>query len=181
MPWVSFLISSTMKYSFKKFFWFWLPPLGYMAAVGFMSAVPNPQIGKETPDYILHALSYFLLTLLLIRLLFSLEPKKVLKVATTLRLCPKNRCEGFLFWHSVSLLGVLAAVVFGTINEIHQYFIPQRHCSFQDIVANSIGAFMAYGVSLVDHVLLTRTSFKRRWTNRANWLKSLSYLSFIRK
>lgn len=170
-----------MKYSFQKFFWFWLPPLGYMAAVGFMSAAPNPRIGNEIPDHILHALSYFLLTLLFIRMLLTLEPKNVLKVAATLRLCPKNRCEGFLFRHALSLLGVLAAVVFGIINEIHQYFIPERHCSFQDIVANFLGAFMAYGVSLVDHFLLTRTSFERRWTQRATWLKPLSYRSYIKK
>lgn len=169
-----------MKHSVNLIFWFWLPPLGYMLMIIFMSSLSDPGIGNSAPDYVLHSLGYFLLTLLLIRLALTIDPQKLLKITFLFFSCPQKYSQFFLFWQTASLLGVFIAIIFGITDEIHQYFVPERHCSFQDVIANFLGAFMAYGVSLVDHFLLTGTSFRRRWTHRASWLKSLSYRSYLK-
>ena len=132
-----------MKKHIHHIFWFWLPPLGYMAAIFFVSSLPNPQIGGDTPDYVLHALEYFLLTLLLIRLFLS-----------------SNRDNRHVFsWQYACVLGVIVAVSYGVTDEIHQYFIPGRHCSVHDVVSDMIGSIVAYGVASLDALLFHRYKF----------------------
>jgi hypothetical protein len=167
-----------MKYSLHHIFWFWLPPLGYMIAIFFMSSLSNPQIGGDTPDYILHSIAYFVLTLLLIRLLLAEQPQLFLKLMTFLS-GPKNIDSGLIFWHVASVSGVLVAIVYGITDELHQYFIPDRHCSINDLLANSFGAFMAYGISMLDYLIISRTSFQKRLTNRVKWLGAISYANYI--
>jgi len=36
-------------------------------------------------------------------------------------------------------LALILSISFGIFNEIYQYFIPERECSFGDIIANSLG------------------------------------------
>ena len=134
-------------------FWFWLPPLEYMAAIFFVSSLPNPQVGGETPDYILHALEYFLLTLLLMRLFLAKQSPLVLKQRQNFFLL--SGCRGDVInWHHACLLGVIIAIAYGVSDEIHQYFIPGRHCSWHDVVADTAGALLAYGVALLDYLVL---------------------------
>jgi VanZ family protein len=168
----------TIKHSIHYLFWFWLPPLGYMIAIFFMSSQSNPQIGVDTPDYVLHSIGYFVLTLLLIRLLLAEQPRILLKL-TTIFSGSKNIDNGFLFWHLASLLGVLIAIGYGVTDELHQYFTPGRHCSFKDLLANSFGAFIAYGISMLDYLILSRTSFQKRLTDRMKWLGVISYAKYV--
>ncbi|MFO8085185.1 MAG: VanZ family protein [Desulfobacterales bacterium] len=144
-----------------------------------MSSIPDPHIGNGTPDYILHFLAYFLLTLLLIRLLLTLEPQSLFKIVSIVKPDGGTGSEDFHFWHSASLLGVLVAIVFGITDEIHQYFTPGRHCSFRDVLADSFGAFVAYGISMLDHRMMNRISFQHRWSNRIKWLKAISYTTHL--
>lgn len=123
--------------------WFWLPPLGYMIAIFSVSSLPNPQIGGETPDYVLHALEYFLLALLLIRLLLSRQSSHPVS-------------KTFNHWHQACFVGMIIAIVYGISDESHQYFIPGRHCSLSDVVADSGGAILAYSVAALDYWLLSR-------------------------
>lgn len=127
----------------RRILWFWLPPLAYMIAIFSVSSLPNPQIGGETPDYVLHALEYFLLALLVIRLLLSRQSSP-----------PGSKT--FSHWHQACLVGMMIAIVYGISDESHQYFIPGRHCSLSDVVADSGGAILAYSVAALDYWLLSR-------------------------
>lgn len=154
-----------MKQRIHHFFWFWLPPLGYMAAIFYVSSLPNPQIGGETPDYVLHALEYFLLALLLIRLLL-------------LQHLLKSKGEDLNRWHLVCLLGAFIAISYGITDEFHQYFVPNRHCSLHDVVADAFGAFLAYTAAMLDYWLITRTSKRTKVLKRFRMLHSISYASY---
>ena len=140
--------------------WFWLPPIGYMMAIFFVSALPSPSLGIDTPDYVLHALEYFLLALLLIRLLLSRHGFET----------------GFPAWQRACLTGVLIAILYSLSDEIHQYFIPGRHCSLQDVLADTVGAMLAYSIALLDYLLLTRC---QPWMNFLKRYPSLSSLSYV--
>lgn len=151
----------------KHFFWFWLPPLGYMTAIFLASSLPGPQISRSMPDYVLHALEYFLLALLLMRLLLSgpFQPPDTMSV---------------MAWHHACVLGMTVAILYGISDEIHQYFIPGRHCSISDIGADAVGAVMAYGVALLDKQFLS-VRLRLLWTQRLQritWLYALSYVAY---
>ena len=149
----------------KHFFWFWLPPIGYMMAIFLVSSLSNPQIGGETPDYVLHAMEYFLLALLLIRLLLSGPVRQ-------------SGIEKVMAWHQACLLGMAVAMLYGISDEIHQYFIPGRHSSLSDVMADFFGAVMAYGAALLDkQLLLNRLPWMQR-LRRATWLYTLSYSAY---
>lgn len=153
-----------MKY-FHHILWFWLPPLGYMAAIFYVSSLPNPQIGGETPDYVLHALEYFLLALLLIRLLLSQSE-------------PQGQSQNFQRWHRACLLGGMIAIVYGLSDEFHQYFVPNRHCSLHDAAADAFGAFLAYTAAMAEYWLLTRTALHIRVFHSLRIFKRISYVTY---
>ncbi|GAK57789.1 VanZ family protein [Candidatus Vecturithrix granuli] len=154
-----------MKQCIHHIFWFWLPPLGYMITIFYVSSLPNPQISGEIPDYVLHALEYFLLTLLLIRLLLS-------------QYLLKSKVEDFQRWHLVCLLGTFIAIAYGITDEFHQYFVPNRHCSLHDVAADTFGAFLAYMAAMLDYWLLTRTSGRSKVLKKFRILHSISYISY---
>ncbi len=109
-----------------------------MLAIFFVSSLSNPGIGGDTPDYVLHGLEYFLLALLLIRLLLAKQLRQ------------KNRGT-FTDWRHACLFGLLIAIAFGVSDEIHQYFVPGRHCSFHDVISDTIGALLAYSGALLGY------------------------------
>jgi VanZ family protein len=139
-----------------------------MAAIFVVSSLPNPQIGGETPDYILHGLEYFLLTLLLIRLFLVKQSSLDEKIS-----------QDFRSWQYACLLGVIIAVGYGVTDEIHQYFVPGRHCSLHDVLSDTVGAMLAYGVATLDYLFLNHysplitTSLKR-----FRMIRSMSYAAY---
>lgn len=146
----------------QYFFWFWLPPLSYMAAIFYVSSLQNPQMGGETPDYVLHALEYFLLTLLLIRLLLS-------------RSAPHSESLFFSVWQRACLVGFALAVFYGLSDELHQYFVPGRHCTWSDALADTFGAFCAYSAGLFDYRLFNKHPARKAFAQRYPTLSRLSY------
>lgn len=138
-------------------FWFYLPPIAYMVAIFSVSAMTNPTFQGETPDYVLHALEYFLLALLWIRLLLAH------------RLPENNKAV----WLRLCLLGAGIAICYGICDEFHQYFVPGRHCSLHDVAADAFGALVACGAGWLDFWLKLP---RRVVINRiVSPLKSLSY------
>jgi VanZ family protein len=94
-----------------------------MAAIFYLSSLPDPPVPADVPDYSLHAPAYFGLTLLAIRAL----------------------CGGR--WHAVTpatLAGAwLIAVLYGVTDEWHQSFVPNRSAELRDLGSDAIGAFVA--------------------------------------
>ncbi len=150
-----------------KTVWFWLPPIGYMAAIFVVSSLPNPQIGGETPDYILHGLEYFLLALLLIRLFLVRQS-----------LLDKKSKGNFTNWQQACLLGVIIAIGYGVTDEIHQYFVPGRHCSLSDVFSDTVGAILAYGVASLDYFFLKRYNSWLTFLKRFKMIRSMSYITY---
>ncbi len=144
-------------------FWFYLPPIAYMVAIFSVSAMSNPTFQGETPDYVLHALEYFLLALLLIRLLLA-------------RRLPENAKAS---WLRLCLLGAGIAIAYGIGDELHQYFVPGRHASLHDVAADAFGALLACGAGWLDYVakLPCRTRINRLLLP----LRSLSYSAYQQK
>ena len=149
-----------MKTRLYYWFWFYLPPIAYMVAIFSVSAMPNPTFQGETPDYVLHALEYFLLALLLIRLLLA-------------RHLPEHDRAA---WLRLCLLGAGIAIAYGIGDEWHQYFVPGRDANLHDVAADSFGALLACGAGWLDYFL----KLPRRMTiNRAlSPLRSLSYSAY---
>jgi len=164
-----------MKQHAFRIFGFLLPPLAYMAAIFWVSALPNPQIGVKAPDYLLHALEYFLLTLLLIRFFLSLPHAILLNLASFVP-CFKKRAATFRAWHAACLLGALVSMLYGVSDELHQYFTPGRHCSLSDVLADAFGSFLAYGIALLDYWLLARTSVHARLLHHLKLFGRCSYV-----
>ena len=190
-------------------FWFWLPPLGYMAAIFVVSSLSHPEvIGGDIPDYFLHALEYFLLALLVIRLLLarpfqgiarSHAPRGNAKSGRsasiaaerhTVRSDAERRNENvtalggrgdFRAWHRLCLLGVIITIAYGMSDEFHQYFVPNRQCTLSDLLADAVGALLAYGVALPDYLLLTRCRPWLAFLRRCGPLFSVSYAAYLQK
>jgi VanZ family protein len=101
----------------------WGPVILYMAAIFFVSGIPNPPIPSDIPDVSLHEAAYFGLTLVLIRAL----------------------ARGT--WNGVTFTTLAAAwviaVAYGFTDEFHQSFVPHRHAELRDLAADAIGAFAA--------------------------------------
>ena len=145
---------------FQYWFWFYLPPIAYMVAIFSVSAMPNPTFQGETPDYVLHALEYFLLSLLVIRALLA-------------RRLPENDHAAWLW---LCLLGAGIAICYGIGDELHQYVVPGRHCSLHDVAADAFGALLACGAGWLDFFLKLP---RRAYINcMPVSLKSLSYSAY---
>ena len=52
--------------------------------------------------------------------------------------------------------GLLLAACYGISDELHQYFVPGRHCTGSDVLADTVGALLAYGSGLLDYRLVTK-------------------------
>jgi VanZ family protein len=152
----------------KSIFWFWLPTIGYLAAIFFVSALPNPQIGGDTPDYVLHALEYFLLGLLLMRLLLFRSGS----------ISPQKESEAWSVWRKCCLLGLMIAMGYGMTDEFHQYFVPNRNCSLQDWCADTFGASVAYGIAMLDYYFLQRYPAWLAFLQRSQWVQVVSYTGY---
>ncbi|MAG50076.1 hypothetical protein CL621_00350 [archaeon] len=79
-----------------------------------------------------HILSFFLLTLFLLIALIKGEKKY------------------YLF-----LIGILLAVGYGALDEIHQFFVPGRACTIFDVFLDGVGVVLASMVYMV-RVLLKK-------------------------
>ena len=74
-------------------------------------------------------------------------------------------CFGILsFWIAFAIirkktLCIPLTSLYGIIDEIHQYFVPGRSCSFADWIADTIGAaagYLAFTITLALIVKITR-------------------------
>lgn len=57
-----------------------------------------------------------------------------------------------------ALLVVCITALYGISDEVHQYFVPNRSSSFYDLLADTVGAFLAVGLKLL---LIKKSTLKR--------------------
>jgi VanZ family protein len=110
-----------MVEAFKRF----VPPVGVMAGIFFLSHQPGetlPLPALPGLDKLAHFAVYGLLAATLIRAcspaMRQVRPCRVVAIA------------------------ILWCMLYGLTDEFHQYFIPGRSVSFQDIMADTLGALV---------------------------------------
>ena len=114
----------------KRFLWYQAPFLAACIAIFAASSVQGlPQIPLPVlQDKIPHAFVFCVLTILAYRAFLHQEVIRPLARSPLF--------SAFLF-----------SMIYGAIDEFHQYFVPGRHTDFWDIVADAVGAFI--GLSIV--------------------------------
>lgn len=108
--------------------WYWAPAALYAGLIFFLSAQSHPEdslpsfLFKEVSDKVLHAVEYGILAVLCYRAF--------------------RWAAGSAIARQAVVLAVLTASVYGITDEVHQAFVPLRESSWQDWLADTIGAFI---------------------------------------
>lgn len=109
--------------------WYWLPVGFYAGVIFFLSSLSHPEdqlpafLLQEISDKILHAVEYGILSLLCYRAFRWAAGPAAAR-------------------HAV-LLAIVTASVYGLTDEVHQAFVPLRDASWQDWLADTVGAALA--------------------------------------
>ena len=107
-------------------FWYWAPVSLYAGVIFYLSAQSHPEdqlpsfLLKEISDKVLHAVEYGILSLLCYRAF--------------------SRAAGPGLARQAVVLAILTAAVYGLTDEVHQAFVPLRESSWQDWLADTVGA-----------------------------------------
>ncbi|OGW47231.1 MAG: hypothetical protein A2V62_00105, partial [Nitrospirae bacterium RBG_19FT_COMBO_58_9] len=109
--------------------WYWVPAALYAGLIFFFSAQSHPEddlpsfLFKEVSDKVLHAVEYAVLALLCYRAF--------------------RWAAGPVLARQAVVLAILTASVYGLTDEVHQAFVPFRDSSWQDWLADTVGATLA--------------------------------------
>ncbi len=105
---------------------YWGPVVGYAGLIFYLSALSHPEdqlpsfLLKDVSDKVLHAVEYSILSLLCYRAFRWTAGPTVARRAV--------------------VLAIVTASVYGLTDEAHQLFVPFRESSWQDWLADTIGA-----------------------------------------
>ena len=106
--------------------WYWVPVALYAGAIFYLSAQSHPEdqlpsfVLRDVSDKVLHAVEYGILSLLCYRAFRWAAGPAVARQAV--------------------VLAIVTASVYGITDEAHQFFVPFRESSWQDWLADTIGA-----------------------------------------
>jgi VanZ family protein len=110
-----------MQALIKKFLKYWVPLYIYAGFIFYVSSIPKPLPDIAIPNFdkFLHIIEYSVFGILAARA-FKNSPKEFL-------------------YKNFKILAVLAAVVYGASDEIHQIFVSCRVCDVFDLAADLAG------------------------------------------
>ena len=117
---------ATRQGAMAQVFWYWAPVALYAGVIFYLSAQSHPEddlpsfLFKEVSDKVLHAVEYGILAVLCYRAFRWAAGPAVARQAV--------------------VLAILTASVYGLTDEVHQAFVPLRESSWQDWLADTIGA-----------------------------------------
>ena len=112
--------------AWKRPWVYWWPVVGCAGLIFFLSAQSHPEdqlsefLFKEVSDKVLHAVEYGFFALLCYRAF--------------------RWGAGPVVARQAVVLSIVTVSVFGLTDEIHQFFVPFRDSSWQDWVADTVGA-----------------------------------------
>ena len=118
----------TRRGAMVQVLWYWVPVVLYAGAIFYLSSQPHPEeqlpsfLLKDVSDKVLHAVEYGILALLCYRAFRWAAGPAVAQQAV--------------------VLAIVTASVFGVTDEMHQAFVPLRDASWQDWLADTIGAII---------------------------------------
>lgn len=105
----------------------WLPVAVYMAAIFYVSGLPDVSIPAGTTDKPWHLLAYLGLAVLVCRALAGGFGRRL-----ALR---------------TALTAIVITTLYGVSDEAHQIFVPLRSADWRDLVADAIGAVAGTAVA----------------------------------
>ena len=117
---------ATRQGAMVQVFWYWVPVALYAGVIFFLSAQLHPEeqlpsfLLEDVSDKVLHGVEYGILALLCYRAFRWAAGSAVARQAV--------------------VLAIVAASVYGITDEVHQFFVPFRESSWQDWLADTIGA-----------------------------------------
>ena len=120
------MCDATRQDTMTQVLWYWVPAALYAALIFFLSAQSHPEddlpsfLFKEVSDKVLHAVEYGILAVLCYRAFRWAAGPAIARQAV--------------------VLAILTASVYGITDEVHQAFVPLRESSWQDWLADTIGA-----------------------------------------
>jgi len=106
--------------------WYWVPVALYAGTIFYLSSQSHPEeqlpsfLIEDVSDKVLHAVEYGILALLCYRAFRWATGPAVARQAV--------------------VLAIVTASVYGITDEVHQLFVPFRESSWQDWLADTIGA-----------------------------------------
>jgi VanZ family protein len=106
--------------------WYWMPVALYAGTIFYLSSQSHPEeqlpsfLLKDVSDKVLHAVEYGILAMLCYRAYRWAAGQAVARQAV--------------------VLAIVTASVYGITDEMHQLFVPFRESSWQDWLADTIGA-----------------------------------------
>jgi len=106
--------------------WYWVPVALYAGTIFYLSSQSHPEeqlpsfLLEDVSDKVLHAVEYGILALLCYRAFRWATGPAVARQAV--------------------VLAIVTASVYGITDEVHQLFVPFRESSWQDWLADTIGA-----------------------------------------
>jgi len=106
--------------------WYWVPVALYACTIFYLSSQSHPEeqlpsfLIEDVSDKVLHAVEYGILALLCYRAFRWATGPAVARQAV--------------------VLAIVTASVYGITDEVHQLFVPFRESSWQDWLADTIGA-----------------------------------------
>jgi VanZ family protein len=107
-------------------FWYWVSVALYAGVIFYLSAQSHPEdqlpsfLLKDVSDKVLHAVEYGILAVLCFHAFRWAAGPAVARQAV--------------------VLAIVTASVYGITDEVHQFFVPFRESSWQDWLADTIGA-----------------------------------------
>ncbi len=116
----------TRQGAMVQVFWYWVPVALYAGVVFYLSAQSHPEeqlpsfLIEDVSDKVLHAVEYGILALLCYRAF--------------------RWAAGPAVGRQAVVLAIVTASVYGVTDEAHQLFVPFRESSWQDWLADTIGA-----------------------------------------
>ena len=120
------MCDATRQGAMVQVVWYWLPVALYAGVIFFLSAQSHPEdqlpsfLLRDVSDKVLHAVEYGILSLVCYRAFRWAAGPAVARQAV--------------------VLAIVTASAFGLTDEVHQAFVPLRESSWQDWLADTIGA-----------------------------------------
>jgi len=116
--------------------WIWGPLLAYLVLIFYLSSLSQVPWAASYPDTLEHSIEYCGLAILTARALNNglLRP-----------VSPRTLLFAFVL-----------CVGYGILDEIHQYFVPDRFADVVDVLSDALGAGVAVGALHLGRRLLAR-------------------------
>jgi len=100
----------------------WFPAVLYLGLIYYLSSISIIKLSPFAPDYILHAIEYFILFILIVRAFnFGL----------------RRRVTASAF-----ISGIIFSLIYAVLDEIHQLYVPGRLASALDFFSDAVGVIL---------------------------------------